>query len=219
MTTIGKGMAFLLTIMSVLFVTLSLVVFYTDLPNLRPNMAELEAYKFTAPLPAAESQEWTATHRVDGKQIKTSRHLGIVLKEAYNHAGTANTLEKAQLQAENEALKMELEQYLQTVSVDQAAVAAREEELRQELAAVRAAVVEADRQGLGLAANAQAVRKDLEARRQDVSRVQNELRLISAEQRRLSDLEANLTDLIHRLEGTLGRLQNRNGQLKSQQSS
>ncbi|MGH7127625.1 MAG: hypothetical protein ACREJB_12995 [Planctomycetaceae bacterium] len=178
--------------------------------------ADLADYQFTAEQSADGNETWKVVDRISDETVVAS---AATLPDAIRQ--TRNKLKTDQQQRLNELneritrRKAAIAEAVALQEVDLKAIALREQQLEQELAAVQAQILAASDQAAEQSREAQAQHRNLVRRREEIFRLRSQLAEVRAELYRAKHQQALLEDQLIRARGGIIRLENRSEQLQN----
>jgi predicted RNase H-like nuclease (RuvC/YqgF family) len=184
-------------------------------PNWDAEAAALPDYT----IQKADDGKWTVTERVGGASVSVQPSSTV---EAAAIIAARDDLHKKQqteidrLKAETKEFRAGLAEVQKFNAADVKALAARVQELNQQLEGLNAKVLNLSNDVVKRSQEAQAIRTEAAKRREDVFRLTRELREIRADNFRADDLQKKLRDQLVQLKGVELALESRNKQLRSE---
>ena len=211
MTSLGKVLAVLTAVASVLFVTGALVIL-TSGPNWLGKANQVEGYSFTRS--AGEEPQWTAVNDETGESVKTDAQLADVIPAALDQKVKVLAERTTALEQRKAALQQRLEISKQTAAADAQLLDQRIGELRRRIAAVRDQTAATAREVAAAQEQIGAVEGQVVDRRGDVFRLQATLERAELDGLRAQRLERQLSDLLVQLEADLAAARQRRDQMR-----
>jgi len=208
-TNVGKVLAVLTMVASLTFFAFVSVATFGG-TNWEAVAHNMDGYTFT------ESPEhvWSGQKHVGEGQLTSSKTIEAVIDAAYQDMNTTAQNELRELEADTPTIQQQVDEAKAAIEVDIAALDARLEEVRQQLADKRADVDAKTSEVQEAAVKVQELEDRIRLRREDVLRLQAQVEEIRIDRFRIQEIDQQLRDLIQQIDGSIERARRRQTQLE-----
>jgi len=180
-------------------------------PNWQEQAEQLPDYIFVQD---AATKLWSVKHRL-GENLKSGVPHPAAVAAAYADAAARNREATAVLEPQIEPLEKQIEEIKAFRAVDEAGLASRMKQLKDEFDQVSEQVQAVAEEADSNADAALKIRTEAAARRRDVQRLTVQLQGIETDHFHLREQRHRLLDLLYQMDGQLIRMRDRNVQLKA----